>query len=91
MGGGSDLQLLPPFPLDPIDPPDPLVSSKNNVFIERVVTFGPGRRSPVMVRLFQTALRETPNFEHVLAHVPHSGRAGFVLSKNTGAEHGQNT
>ena len=57
MGGGSDLKLLPPFPDDladpadpaePADPADPLENSKNKVFIERVVTFGPDRRSRVM-------------------------------------------
>ena len=38
MGGGSDLALAAPFPEDPLDPADPAMSSKNGVFIERVVT-----------------------------------------------------
>ena len=43
MGGGSDLTLAAPFPDDPPDPPDPVdpvTSSKNAVFIVRVVIFG---------------------------------------------------
>ena len=49
MGGGSDLTLAAPFPADPPDPPDPpdpadpadpAASSKNAVFIVRVVILG---------------------------------------------------
>ena len=40
MGGGSDLTLAAPFPLDPADPADPAASSKNAVFIVRVVILG---------------------------------------------------
>ena len=40
MGGGSDLMLAAPFPADPVDPLDPAASSKNAVFIVRVVIFG---------------------------------------------------
>jgi len=49
VGGGSDPTLLPPFPADPVDPLDPVdpadpvdprMSSKNAVFIVRVVIFG---------------------------------------------------
>ena len=43
MGGGSDLTLAAPFPEDPADPPDPVdpaASSKNAVFIVRVVILG---------------------------------------------------
>ena len=43
MGGGSDLTLAAPFPPDPpdpADPADPRMSSKNAVFIVRVVIFG---------------------------------------------------
>ncbi len=46
MGGGSDLTLAAPFPeypadpADPADPPDPAASSKNAVFIVRVVILG---------------------------------------------------
>ena len=43
MGGGSDLTLAAPFPLDPADPADPVnpaANSKNAVFIVRVVIFG---------------------------------------------------
>ena len=41
---GSEPQLLTPFPvdpLDPLDPVDPLENSKNVIFAERVVIFGP--------------------------------------------------
>ena len=37
VGGGSALTLLPPFPLDPLDPAD---CSQIGDFIERVVIFG---------------------------------------------------
>ena len=46
MGGGSDLTSAAPFPedpldpLDPADPADPPASSKNAVFIVRVVILG---------------------------------------------------
>ena len=43
MGGGSDLTLAAPFPLDPVDPldlVDPVMNSKNAVFIVRVVSLG---------------------------------------------------
>ena len=40
MGGGSDLTLAAPFPEDPLDPVDPAASSKNAVFIVRVVILG---------------------------------------------------
>ena len=43
MGGGSDLKLAAPFPEDPpdpADPADPAASSKNAVFIVRVVILG---------------------------------------------------
>ena len=40
MGGGSDLTLAAPFPDDPADPADPAASSKNAVFIVRVVILG---------------------------------------------------
>ena len=43
MGGGSDLTLAAPFPedpADPVDPADPAASSKNAVFIVRVVILG---------------------------------------------------
>ena len=40
MGGGSDLTLAAPFPEDPADPADPAASSKNAVFIVRVVILG---------------------------------------------------
>ena len=46
MGGGSDLTLAAPFPLDPADPADqavpldPAPNSKNTVFIVRVVILG---------------------------------------------------
>ena len=43
MGGGSDPTLAAPFPEDPADPADPVdpaASSKNAVFIVRVVIFG---------------------------------------------------
>ena len=48
MGGGSDLKLAAPFPMDPADPADPtdpvdpLVNSKNAVCIVRVVILGLG-------------------------------------------------
>ena len=43
MEGGSDLTLAAPFPPDPpdpADPADPAASSKNAVFIVRVVILG---------------------------------------------------
>ena len=43
MGGGSALTLLTPFPVDPVDLPDPVNPqdcSKIGDFIERVVIFG---------------------------------------------------
>ena len=49
--GGSELQRTGTFQLDPEDPEDPLdplACSKFVDFAERVVTFGPGRRSRVM-------------------------------------------
>ena len=44
---GSEPQLLTPFPVDPVDPLDPLdpldpaENSKNVIFAERIVIFGP--------------------------------------------------
>ena len=72
VGGGSGLKLLPPFPVDPADPPE---NSKNKVFFERVVTVGPDWRSRMMFfsDFFQIASRKTRTFEHVLAHVPALG------------------
>ena len=43
MGGGSDLTLAAPFPDDPLDPVDPLMSSKIAVVIVRVVSLDQNR------------------------------------------------
>ena len=51
VGGGSDLTLAVPFPDDPLDP---VMSSKNAVFIVRVVSLG---QNGALALCFLTFLR----------------------------------
>ena len=60
MGGGSDLTLAAPFPDDPLDP---LMSSKNAVFIVRVVSLGQNDALALcFFDFFKDVSHETPTF-----------------------------
>ena len=60
MGGGSDLKLAAPFPLDPVDP---VMNSKSAVFIVRVVNWGQHSALALcFFDLFKDVSRETPTF-----------------------------
>ena len=63
MGGGSDLTLAAPFPDDPVDPVDPLMNSKIDVFIVRVVSLGQnGALALCFFDFFEDVSHKTPTF-----------------------------
>ena len=63
MDRGSELQLTGTFPVDLEDPLNPLACSKKFDFDEKIVTFGPGRRSRVMFfELFSDCLVQIAYF-----------------------------
>ena len=73
--GGSDLELLPPFPADPADwadPADPAdwaENSKIGVFIVRVVILAlDGALALCFSDFFKDASHKTPTFETILRH-----------------------
>ena len=63
VGGGSDLTLAAPFPLDPLDP---VMNSKIAVFIVRVVRLGQnGALALCFFDFFKDVSHETPTFETI--------------------------
>ena len=76
MGGGSGLTLAAPFPDDPVDP---VMNSKNGVFIVRVVSLGQnGALALCFFDFLEEVLHETPTCGTKIGKYSRTGSGKFA-------------